>query len=76
MRAEMSVERSQTGPHTAPMFAATCSTCGSRSLFANSRILDVHRTDDGFETRYLCWCGAQATFRTAVSRRRRLEPSA
>jgi len=44
------------------MFANTCNSCGRYELVFNDQIRDLRKTAHGFDVRYVCSCGATATW--------------
>jgi hypothetical protein len=44
------------------MFANVCSTCGKREIVFSDQIRGLRQTAHGFDVRYVCSCGALATW--------------
>ena len=51
------------------MFAATCTSCATRSIIPESRIVGISRSAAGHTLRYRCWCGSESTLFTPTHRR-------
>jgi hypothetical protein len=45
------------------MFANVCTTCGKQELVFTDQIRSLRETAHGFDVRYVCSCGATATWR-------------
>ena len=44
------------------MFANVCTKCGKRELVFSDQIRSLQQTATGFDVRYVCSCGAIATW--------------
>jgi hypothetical protein len=45
------------------MFANVCTECGKRELVYADQIRSLRQTDNGFDVRYECSCGASVLWR-------------
>ena len=44
------------------MFANVCTKCGKKELVFTDQIRSLRQTPHGFDVRYVCSCGASATW--------------
>jgi len=44
------------------MFANVCTRCSNRELVFTDQIRSLKKTAEGFDVRYVCSCGASATW--------------
>jgi hypothetical protein len=47
------------------MFANVCTRCGTQELVFTDQIRSLQQTAQGFDVRYVCSCGATATWHVA-----------
>ncbi len=60
MSARKALDRCPEATQAVPMFTATCTSCGTRSLFSNGAITAVATGPQGHLVRFRCYCGADA----------------